>query len=37
MIMVDDMIVPIDALPEEIQKLVREARERGEDVAITTK
>jgi hypothetical protein len=36
MVMVDDMIVPLEELPEEIQKLVREARDMGENIAFRT-
>jgi hypothetical protein len=32
MVMVDDLMMPISSLPEEYQQLVREARERGEDI-----
>ena len=36
LVMVDDFIVPIDSLPEEYQKMVREARARGEDISFRT-
>lgn len=32
MVMVDGLMLPISSLPEEYQQLVREARERGEDI-----
>jgi len=37
LVMVDDMIVPISALPDNIQKQIRQARERGEEVYLSTK
>jgi len=36
LVMVDDLTVPIDALPEEYQQMVREARARGEDISFRT-
>lgn len=36
LVMVDDMIVPIEALPVEIQKLIKEAHSRGEQVLLRT-
>jgi len=36
-VMVNGFIVPISSLPEEYQQIVREARERGEDVQFWTK
>ena len=36
-VMVDGFIVPISSIPEEYQKAVREARERGEDIQFRTK
>ena len=35
-VIVDEMIVPIQSLPEEYQKMVREARARGEDISFQT-
>ncbi len=32
MVMVDGFIVPLDTLPDHMQKIVREARARGEDI-----
>ncbi len=37
LVMVDDMIVPIEELPDEIQNLIHEARKSGVEVSITTK
>ena len=37
LVMVDDMIVPIQSLPEEYQQMVKEARARGEDISFRTK
>ena len=36
LVMIDGLIVPIENLPEEYQKMVREARSRGEDVSFRT-
>lgn len=36
LVMVDGFIVPISHLPEEYQKMVREARSRGEDISFET-
>lgn len=36
MVMVDGYIVPLDSLPAEYQKMVRQARERGEDIEFHT-
>lgn len=36
LVMVDDMIVPIESLPAEIQEMVRDARARGEDISFRT-
>ena len=36
MVMVDDIIVPIDTLPEDMQLMVRKARKEGKDIAFTT-
>jgi len=36
MVMVDGFIVPLDSLPEEYQKMVREARAKGEDIEFRT-
>lgn len=35
-VMVDDMILPIESLPEEYQQMVKEARARGEDISFRT-
>lgn len=35
-VMVDDMIVPLESLPEEYQQMVKEARARGEDISFRT-
>lgn len=35
-VMVDDMIVPLDSIPEEYQKMVKEARAKGEDISFRT-
>ncbi|MDR1180390.1 MAG: DUF6398 domain-containing protein [Bacteroidales bacterium] len=32
-VMVDDLIVPIDSLPEEYQQMIKEARSKGEDIS----
>ena len=37
MVMVDGFIVPLDSIPEELQKEVREARARGEDIEFETR
>lgn len=36
MVMVDGLFMPISSIPEEYQQMVREARERGEDVQFRT-
>ncbi len=36
MVMVDGFIVPLDTLPAELQKMVKDARSRGEDVEFQT-
>lgn len=36
-VMVDDMIIPLDSLPEEYQEMVKEARSKGEDISFHTK
>lgn len=35
-VMVNDMIVPLDSIPEEYQKMVKEARAKGEDISFRT-
>lgn len=35
-VMVDDMLVPLDSIPEEYQKMVKEARAQGEDISFRT-
>lgn len=35
-VMVDDLIYPISSLPEEFQKMVKDARARGEDISFRT-
>jgi len=37
MVMVDGFIMPLSSIPEEYQKLVREAREKGEEIQFWTK
>ena len=37
MVMVDGFIVPMDTLPANLQKIVIEARERGEDIVFNTR
>lgn len=37
LVIVDDMIVPIESLPEEYQQMVKEARANGEDISFRTK
>lgn len=37
MVMVDGFIVPIDTLPDDLQKMVKDARTRGEDIEFHTK
>jgi hypothetical protein len=37
MVMVDGFIVPLDTLPVNLQKMVKEARERGEDIEFNTR
>lgn len=37
LVMVDDMILPIDNLPEDIQRIARQAKAEGKDIAFTTK
>jgi hypothetical protein len=32
-VMVDDLIVPINSLPEEYQQMIKEARSKGEDIS----
>lgn len=36
-VMVDDLIVPVESLPQEYQEMVKEARSRGEDIYFQTK
>ena len=36
LVMVDGLIMPMDTLPENLQKMVKDARERGEDIAFNT-
>ena len=36
LVMVDDLIVPIDSLPEEIKNAVRQARAEGKDISFRT-
>jgi hypothetical protein len=36
MVMVDGFIVPISTLPEDLQRQVKEARSRGEDIEFNT-
>lgn len=35
-VIVDGMLYPVSMLPEECQQLIREAREKGEDISFTT-
>lgn len=35
-VMVDDLFVPIESLPEEMQQMVRQARAEGNDITFTT-
>lgn len=35
-VIVDDMIVPLSSIPEEYQKIVKEARANGEDISFRT-
>jgi hypothetical protein len=35
--MVDGLIVQIDKLPEELQRLVKQARAEGKDISFTTR
>lgn len=37
LVMVDDMILPIENLPEEMQLIARQAKAEGKDIAFTTK
>jgi hypothetical protein len=37
LVVVDDMILPIDSLPEELQNTVRQARAEGKDIYFRTK
>ncbi len=37
MVVVDDLIVPVDSLPEDMQQMVRQARAEGKDITFTTK
>lgn len=37
LVMVDDMILPIDNLPEDMQRIARQAQAEGKDIAFTTK
>lgn len=37
LVMVDDLIVPIDTLPSEMQEIVKQERAKGKDVAFYTK
>jgi hypothetical protein len=36
MVMVNGFIVPLNTIPEEYQKLVRQARAEGKDISFTT-
>ena len=36
LVMVDDMILPIDSLPEDMQQIARQAKAEGKDIAFTT-
>ena len=36
LVMVDDLIVPIDSLPEEIKNAVRQVRAEGKDISFRT-
>lgn len=36
-VMLDGFIVSLDTLPKEVQKMVKDARARGEDVKLTTR
>ena len=36
LVMVDDIIVPIDNLPEDMQRIARQAKAEGKDIAFTT-
>jgi hypothetical protein len=37
LVMVDDLIVPLDSLPEELQNAVRQARAEGKDISFRTR
>ncbi len=37
MVMINGLIAPISTLPEDLQKMVREARAKGEDIEFSTK
>ena len=37
LVMVDDMIYPLDTLPEELQILVRQAKAEGREISFRTK
>ncbi|NJY63595.1 hypothetical protein HC174_12655 [Salinimicrobium sp. CDJ15-81-2] len=37
LVMVDDLIVPVNSLPEDMQELVKQARAQGKDISFTTK
>lgn len=36
LIMVDDLMLPLDSLPEYMQQMVKEARAQGKDIAFTS-
>jgi hypothetical protein len=36
-VMVDELIVPVDSLPEQYQQMVRQARAEGRDISFTTR
>ncbi|WP_103865520.1 hypothetical protein [Aquimarina sp. I32.4] len=37
LVMVDDLFVPLDTLPLDIQQVVQQARNEGKDITLTTK
>jgi hypothetical protein len=37
LVMVDDLIVPLDSLPKELQNTVRQARAEGKDISFRTR
>ncbi len=36
LVMVDEFLVPLDSIPEDLQKMVKEARAEGRDISFTT-